>query len=196
MHLCFYWAKLPYKGQKIPLRVFSPGSKYCHLINKTSWYNFNFIYRWFLSHLHLPLVVEIHSIDDLFLSVLHYFPYSATDHVTRRKWGDGQTVTFSCSLINYDKFPRFWIGVFSFCTRVNEDTFSHLSGWRSESISAAGFCQKLNRRHPVWTERNLLCCVETIRSNKMKQLIFHHCLKAKVSNTRKQCFALFFNWGI
>lgn len=50
-------------------------------------------------HLHLSLVVEVHSIDNLLLSVLHDLPDGAADHVTGWKGSDGQTVSFACPRI-------------------------------------------------------------------------------------------------
>ena len=41
-------------------------------------------------------MVEVHSIDNLLLSVFDYLPDGATDHVSSWKGSDGQAVPFPC----------------------------------------------------------------------------------------------------
>lgn len=45
---------------------------------------------------HFSLVVEVHSVNNLLLSILHNFPNCSSDHVTSWERGDGKAVTFSC----------------------------------------------------------------------------------------------------
>lgn len=52
----------------------------------------------FSQRLHFSFVVEVHSINNLLLSVLHNFPNRASDHVTSWKRSDGETVSFPCQV--------------------------------------------------------------------------------------------------
>ena len=45
---------------------------------------------------HLSFVVEVHRVNNLLLPILHNLPDGPSDHVTSRKWSDGQTMSFPC----------------------------------------------------------------------------------------------------
>lgn len=45
---------------------------------------------------HFSLMVEVNSINNLLLAILHNFPNGASNHVTGRKWSDGKAVPFPC----------------------------------------------------------------------------------------------------
>lgn len=111
---------------------------------------------------HLSLMVEVHSINDLLLPVLHNFPNSASDHVTSGKRSDGKAVSFPCRVNRkIQNTLVFVIHKQGWLLTYRSLQLTHLSDWQSESISAAGFYQKHSPHRQGWTVWNLHCCFET-----------------------------------
>lgn len=59
---------------------------------------------------HLSLVVEVHSINNLLLPILHNFPNSASNHVTSWKRSDGETMPFPCQVIKKEDMKHIGTG--------------------------------------------------------------------------------------